>query len=179
MVELTCVPILVLQLVNLRSGTKAKGSSNDKIIWSEEKEGLQNKLWHQLVWQQNMCRHKQQEIYNNVMQTIFSCRTKWYICSLILPVLFPYSILFELSWNKKSSYACQWPLCSWVKNMWEISMILVWQFKQNNDFNPSIFPSDKIKEKSMEMISYGCNYYELPSPGRSTNDRNNQTRNYG
>jgi len=54
MVELTCVPILVLQLVNLRSGTKAKGSSNDKIIWSEEKEGLQ----HKLLWQQkNMYMH--------------------------------------------------------------------------------------------------------------------------
>ena len=30
--ELTYVPIFVLLLVNLRSGTSAKGSSNDKII---------------------------------------------------------------------------------------------------------------------------------------------------
>jgi len=35
-----------------------------------------------------------------------------------------------------------------------------------------------MKENSIEMISYGCNYYELPSPGWSTNDCNNQTRNY-
>jgi len=30
--ELACEPILVLLLVNLRSGTKANGSSKDKII---------------------------------------------------------------------------------------------------------------------------------------------------
>jgi len=31
-IEFVCCPIFVLLLVNLRSGTKAKGSSNDSII---------------------------------------------------------------------------------------------------------------------------------------------------
>jgi len=43
-IELTCSPILILLLVNLRSGIRAKGSSNDKIIWSADIEGLQHKL---------------------------------------------------------------------------------------------------------------------------------------
>ena len=44
-VEFACVPILVLLLVNLRSGIRAKGSSNDKIIWQHNiKVSLQHKL---------------------------------------------------------------------------------------------------------------------------------------